>query len=83
MGSVTPEVSRSPPPSPLSQDEANTGWPLQGWTTMELRPWKASWKDSPGPRSVRGSILKLLLICGCRFLDQQIAACRATKVDRW
>ena len=30
--------------------------------------------------SNKGPILKLLLICGCRFADQQVAACGAAKV---
>ena len=28
-------------------------------------------------------ILKVLLICGCRFGYQQIAACGAVKIGRW
>ena len=78
-----PQKSVVPRRRRLSQDAANTGWPLQGWTTKEPWPWKVSWKDSPDPRSVRGSILKLLLICGCRSADQQIAGSGAAKVDRW
>ena len=57
-----------------------TGWPSLGWTTTKPGPWKASWKHSPEPRPMRDPILKLLLICGCRFADQQIAACGSTKV---
>lgn len=65
------------------QDDAITGWPSLGWTTTKPGPWKASWKDSPEPRPMRDPILKLLLICGCRFADQQIAACGSTKVGCW
>ena len=60
-----------------------TGWPSLGWTTTKPGPWKASWKDSPEPRPMREPILKLLLICGCRSDDRQIAACGTTKVGCW
>ena len=62
------------------RDDATTGWPSLGWTTTKSGPWTASWKDSPAPRPMRDPILKLLLICGCRFVEQQIAACGSTKV---
>ena len=64
----------------LAQDDAVTGWPSLGRTTAEPGPWKASRKDSPEPRPMRGPILKLLLTRGCRFVDQLIAACGSTKV---
>ena len=63
-----------------AQDDATTGSRSLGWTTTKPGPWKASWKDSPEPRPMREPILKVLLICGCRFADQQIAACGSTKV---
>ena len=65
-----------------AQDDATTGSRSLGWTTTKHGPWKASWKDSPEPRPMRDPILKLLLICGCRFADQQIAACGAVKIGR-
>ena len=67
----------------LAQADATTGWPSLGWTTTKPGPWKASWKDSPEPRPMREPILKVLLICGCRFADHQIAACGSTKVGCW
>ena len=66
----------------LAQDDAVTGWPSLGRTTAEPGPWKASRKDSPELRPMRGPILKLLLTRGCRFADQQIAACGAVKIGR-
>lgn len=63
-----------------TQDDATTGWPSLGWTITKPGSWKVSWKDLPEPRPMREPILKVLLICGCRFADQQIAACGSTKV---
>ena len=63
-----------------AQGDATTGWPSLGRITTEPGPWKASWKDSPEPRPMREPNVKLLLICGCRFADQQVAACGAAKV---
>ena len=60
-----------------------TGWPSLGWTTTKPGPWKARWKDSSEQCPMREPILKLLLLCGCRLGDQQIAACGAANVDRW
>jgi hypothetical protein len=42
----------------------------------EFGPWKGSLE----PRPMGDPVLKLLLICGYRFVDQQIAACVSTKV---
>lgn len=61
---------RDPLRLPLAQDEVTTGWPLLGCAAMEPGPWKVSWKGAPEVRPVRESVLKLLLICGCRFADQ-------------
>jgi hypothetical protein len=76
-----PAAARSAVVGP-AQDDATTGWPSLGWTTTKPEPWKASWKDSPEPRPMREPILKVLLSCGCRFADQQIAACGAVKIGR-
>ena len=64
----------------VSVQLTRTPRPSLGWPTTKPGPWKASWKDSPEPRPMREPILKVLLICGCRFADQQIAACGSTKV---
>lgn len=53
-----------------AQDDATTGWPSLGWIIMKLGPWKVSWKDLLEPCPIREPILKLLLLCGCRFADQ-------------
>ena len=60
-----------------------TGWLLLGSTVTESGPWNAGWKGSPELRPMNAPILKVLLICGCRFADQQIAACGAVKIGRW
>ena len=70
MRGATPEVSRAPPPSPLAQDDATTGWPSLGWAPTKSGPRKASWKVSFELRPMREPILKVLLICGCRFAGQ-------------
>ena len=59
-----------------SQGDATTGRPSLGWTMT-----KPGWKDSPEPRPMRESIVKVLLFCGCRLAAQQIT-CGATKVGR-
>ena len=65
------------------REDVITGCPSLGWTTTKPGPWKVGWKDSPEPRPMRDPILKLLLICGWRFANQQIAACGSTKVGCW
>ena len=67
-------------PSSLRLGRRHHRLALAGLDHQKPGPWKASWKDSPEPRPMRETILKVLLICGCRFADQQIAACGSTKV---
>lgn len=62
------------------QEAVTTGWLSLGWTTAKPGPWKARWKESPDLRSMREIILKLLLICGCKFVDSQVASCVSAKV---
>ena len=64
----------------VAQDDATTGWSSLGSAVTKPGSWRRSWKDSLESRPMNAPILKVLLICGCRFGDQQIAACGAAKV---
>ena len=61
---------------------ATIGWPSLGWTTTKPGPWKASWKDSPEPRPMSEPILKVLLICGCRFRRLRVNEGRLLRVGQ-